>query len=130
MLGCVFPGMALVILGAPAPGGNDLSPVGVAGVLLVGVSIIALAIYQLRLLGEEGQTWGKKKMNVRIVMNDTGELPGLGRILGMRIIVNAIPGALPCIGPIYRLADILCIFREDRRCLHDHIAGTKVVQVI
>jgi uncharacterized RDD family membrane protein YckC len=48
----------------------------------------------------------------------------------LRIIVNGIPGALPCIGPFYSLADILCIFREDRRCLHDHIAGTKVVQVI
>ena len=29
--------------------------------------------------------------------------------------------------PFYRLVDILFIFREDRRCLHDLIAGTQVV---
>ena len=105
-----------------------MSTLGAIGAFLAFVAVIALAIYQLWLLGQEGQTWGKKRMSIRIVMNDTGELPGLGRILGLRIIVNGLLGAIPCVGGIYTLADALFIFTEDRRCLHDHIAGTKVVE--
>jgi uncharacterized RDD family membrane protein YckC len=30
--------------------------------------------------------------------------------------------------PFYGLVDVLFIFREDKRCIHDLIAGTHVVQ--
>jgi hypothetical protein len=29
---------------------------------------------------------------------------------------------------LFHLVDALYIFREDQRCLHDHIAGTRVVR--
>lgn len=34
---------------------------------------------------------------------------------------------IPLIGPILNLVSILFVFRENRRCVHDHIAGTVVV---
>jgi uncharacterized RDD family membrane protein YckC len=36
---------------------------------------------------------------------------------------------IPVIGGLLGLANIGFIFRKDRRCLHDIIAGTKVVQL-
>jgi uncharacterized RDD family membrane protein YckC len=36
-------------------------------------------------------------------------------------------GSVPFIGMLFRLADSVMIFGEDRRCLHDQIAGTKVI---
>ena len=37
-------------------------------------------------------------------------------------------GMLLFFGAIFALVDILMIFREGNRCLHDDIAGTMVVQ--
>lgn len=34
---------------------------------------------------------------------------------------------IPAIGQLFAVIDTLCIFWEDRRCIHDLIAGTKVV---
>ena len=59
---------------------------------------------------------------------DTGEIPGLGKTLGLRMFVNNLIGNVPFVGPFYTLADILFIFGEERRCLHDHLASTKVVE--
>ena len=36
--------------------------------------------------------------------------------------------AIPKVGGVLALADILFVFRDDRRCLHDQIAGTRVVE--
>ena len=30
--------------------------------------------------------------------------------------------------PLFGIVDVLFIFREDRRCIHDMIAGTRVIQ--
>jgi hypothetical protein len=38
-----------------------------------------------------------------------------------------IVSAVPVVGPVLVLADALWIFRADRRCLHDRIADTVVV---
>ena len=42
--------------------------------------------------------------------------------------VPKVMGAVPYLGMIFHLVDSLFIFREDRRCLHDRIAGTRVVR--
>jgi uncharacterized RDD family membrane protein YckC len=78
------------------------------------------------LLHAHGQTLGKRVVGTRIVRTD-GARAGLPRILGLRILAPALLGAVPYAGAVFGLANILFIFREDRRCLHDHIAGTVVV---
>jgi uncharacterized RDD family membrane protein YckC len=128
---CMLPGMALLLM-MPSGDAQSSASTGLAlfGILLVAVGGIGLLIYQLRLLAREGQTWGKMKMSIRIVRHDSGEIPGLGRTLGLRMFVNGLIGSIPLLGPIYSLTDILFIFGEERRCLHDHLAGTKVVEAV
>jgi uncharacterized RDD family membrane protein YckC len=124
---CGAPGFLLVVAGV-SQGGPANAGLARLGLMLILVAIVGLIIYQIRLLAREGQTWGKKMMKVRIVLYETGEIPHLGRTLGLRIFVNSLIGMVPCLGSIYSLADPLFIFGNERRCLHDLIAGTKVVE--
>ncbi len=88
------------------------------------LGLAGLAAYQIYLLSNFGQTIGKQMMNIRIVKMDTGENGGFMTNVGMRAVVNGIIGIIP----FYSLIDILFIFREDRRRIHDMIAGTKVIE--
>ena len=95
--------------------------------VLGGLYFLAFAIFQIYLLSTRGQTLGKRWMKVRIVKLD-GSSPGFVGAVLLRAIVNGIISAIPYLGGIYGLVDILFIFREDRRCIHDLIAGTRVVK--
>ncbi len=93
--------------------------VGILGVL----AFIALSVIQIYLLTAAGQTIGKRWLNVRIVKVSTGENGGFVPNVLLRVVVNSILSAVPLYAPV----DALFIFREDRRCLHDLIAGTRVI---
>lgn len=79
------------------------------------------------LLAREGQTVGKKLMGLRIVRSD-GSRATLARLAGLRYGVTFLITAVPLVGGLYSLVDVLLIFRESRKCLHDNIADTIVVQ--
>jgi uncharacterized RDD family membrane protein YckC len=81
------------------------------------------------LLAKRGQTIGKLAAGTRIVDFNTGELVPLIPLLLKRNVVIQILGAVPFVGGFVSLADVLMIFRSNRRCLHDDIAGTKVIKV-
>ena len=84
---------------------------------------VAILVFQMYLLSKDGQTIGKKVMDTRIVKVDTGENGGFVTNVLVRTILNGLIGIIP----LYGLIDILFIFRGDKRCIHDLIAGTKVV---
>ena len=107
---------------APAPGGG--MPAMAMG--LAGLYFLALGIFQIYRLSTRGQTLGKGWMKIKIVKVD-GSAPGFVGAFLLRVFVNAIPSAIPYIGGIYGLVDTLMIFRQDQRCIHDMIAGTRVV---
>ena len=69
-----------------------------------------------------GQTWGKRLLKLRIV-DMQGRKPGFLRLILLRYGTGRVLGLIP----FYALVDILFIFADDRRCLHDLIAGTRVV---
>ncbi len=79
-------------------------------------------------LANSGQTVGKKIMSVRIVAVQDGKILPLGKVVGLRYLPVWIVGAIPLIGGLFGLINALFIFREDRRCIHDLIAGTHVVR--
>jgi uncharacterized RDD family membrane protein YckC len=77
-------------------------------------------------LANQGQTWGKKLLKMKIV-DLSGNLPDFGRLLLLRYGIGAVISIVPVLGSFYWIVDALFIFRGDRRCIHDLLAGTRVV---
>ena len=48
-------------------------------------------------------------------------------MIGLRYLPTAVVTQIPLIGSILGITDILFIFGQERRCVHDLIAGTKVI---
>jgi uncharacterized RDD family membrane protein YckC len=99
--------------------------------LLAAALTIGITALQWYLIVKRGQTVGKMAAGTRIAMLD-GSRPGFVNALALRTwpvwAFSLLAGALPALG-VATLIDVLLIFRADRRCLHDLIAGTKVVRV-
>ncbi|WP_146446940.1 RDD family protein [Vibrio cyclitrophicus] len=97
---------------------------------------VALTVYgwvvyflcQGYLLHKKGQTIGKNLMDIAIVDME-GKQISLLNIVGKRIIPMVAIAYIPFIGPFIPTLDYLFVFRKDKRCLHDLIAGTQVVIV-
>ncbi|UPR54238.1 RDD family protein [Vibrio cyclitrophicus] len=80
------------------------------------------------LLQKKGQTIGKNVMEIAIVDMD-GKQIGLFNIVIKRILPMSIFVYIPVIGQFISILNYLFVFRKNRRCLHDLIAGTQVVSV-
>ena len=81
------------------------------------------------LLVRQGQTIGKLALGMRTVDAIGGRVPGFSRIALLRF---GLPYALmivPIGGMIFAFVDCLMIFGSERRCVHDYMAGTRVVLV-
>jgi uncharacterized RDD family membrane protein YckC len=92
-------------------------------------SILGLAVFlglNGYFLAKNGQTIGKKIVKTRIVNLD-GELCPFAKMFLLRYLVVWVIAQIPFIGGIFCLVDALVIFGKDKRCIHDYIAGTKVV---
>jgi uncharacterized RDD family membrane protein YckC len=129
---CLIDGLAAIVLLLPAIAaaffaGEDstLSTMAIGLVAASGIAFIGFALYQLVMVVREGQSLGKRMMNIRIVNYDDGLVPSAGRLLGLRYIVNSFLGQFI---PLYAFIDVMLIFGGERRCIHDYIAGTKVVE--
>lgn len=102
---------------------------GIFSAFLVALALaLGLFVVQCWFLSIDGQTIGKKPMNIRIVEVDTERNGGFVRNVVLRWIVNGLIASIPYVGGFYALVDILFIFRADKRCIHDFIAGTHVVK--
>jgi uncharacterized RDD family membrane protein YckC len=82
-------------------------------------------ILQWILLSLRGQTLGKIAMGVQIVDQLDGSNPGFFKAVVLRLLVRRLLSIIP----LFALIDVLFILGEDRRCIHDLIAGTKVVAI-
>jgi uncharacterized RDD family membrane protein YckC len=89
---------------------------------------LLLGAAQFWLLARRGQTFGKFVMNIRVVRTKDLRNGGFSTNVLERAVVGALLSMIPWLGPAYAVADLLFIFRHDRRCLHDLIAGTYVVK--
>lgn len=78
-------------------------------------------------LHQSGQTIGKKLIGIKTTMT-TGEKPNLGVLIGLRFVPIQLVTLIPVVGSFLPLIDDLFIFGESKRCIHDYIAGTKVVR--
>lgn len=96
-------------------------------VVLVVLSMFFLATNGY-LLVKRGQTVGKLIMKTQIVSDENEMLP-LSKIFLARYFVFWFLSVLPVVGGLLSLANALMIFRGNRKCLHDELAGTKVVML-
>jgi uncharacterized RDD family membrane protein YckC len=116
--------------GTPPPWLVDSMRSGVNIVLQLGIAVAGFAIFVLIQgypLARYGQTWAKRWLGIRIVDLE-GRKPEFVRLVLLRYGVGQVAGLVPCLGALYGLTDCLFIFRDDYRCVHDLIAGTRVVQ--
>lgn len=79
--------------------------------------IVSYWLLNLWPLARHGQTLGKNIAHIRILTLDNKHA-GLGTLFFLRFLVPFL--ILP--------VDALSIFRKDRRCIHDQLAKTKVVE--
>ncbi len=110
--------IALVIISIMGADPNDQSSDWVFWVILF--ILFAIQAYYLTV---EGQSLGKRWLKIRIVDAETQRVGGFSKNVLVRSVLNFILSFVP----VYGLVDVLFIFREDRRCVHDLMAGTIVV---
>ncbi|MBT3222835.1 MAG: hypothetical protein HN348_27475 [Proteobacteria bacterium] len=94
---------------------------------LVGVLFMALLFFQWWLIAVTGQTIGKRLVGIKIVWRRSPEAR-LGFLRGV-ILRNWVSTLLFCC--VYlRVIDFIFILGRQRRCLHDFIANTKVIDLV
>lgn len=89
--------------------------------------LVFLAI-QGYLLANYGQTVGKRVVGTQIRGNDD-RLLSLSELLLKRYLPLWLLSALPHVGSIIGIINALAIFRSNHKCLHDDLAGTKVIKL-
>ncbi|MBN9118566.1 MAG: RDD family protein [Planctomycetes bacterium] len=98
------------------------------GLVVVALSVIAFAALQVALLATRGQHVGKWVLGL-VIVRDDGTRAGFVHAFLLRDGINILIGVLPGIGTVYKLLDDCFIFSADQKCLHDRIAGTRVVRL-
>ena len=101
-------------------------PFGVT-VISQAVWFLAFSVINFRLLEKRGQTIGKWCVGVAIVGLDGGKKSAV-HLLVHRFVPALLFPEVPFVGLLFGLVDTLAIFGRERRCIHDRIAGTKVIE--
>jgi uncharacterized RDD family membrane protein YckC len=120
MLGAA-PGFVVMI--ATIDGNDELSTLGIF-VMLGGMLIVGIVNWVM--ITNTGQSIAKRMLGMQIIKVDSGELPGFVHGVVLR---SWVPVAINQFCNLFSLVDALWIFGEERRCLHDLIAQTVVIDV-
>jgi uncharacterized RDD family membrane protein YckC len=111
-----------------APGGTlgrgrPLEPMlvlSLEGALMLAM-LVVWVLYEGLMLRRDGQTLGKKALQLKVVSAEGGPL-SQGQAFG-RAAMRQLLGFVPCLG----LINYLTAFGEQRTCIHDMAARTRVV---
>nr|WP_240916857.1 RDD family protein [Pseudoalteromonas sp. Z1A8] len=96
---------------------------------LLGYGILSTLVLHGYLMYQRGQTIGKSLMSIRIENLD-GTQASFTTIYFKRMLSMQLLSLVPSVGQfIAGFVNPLFIFGKDKRCLHDHFAGTKVSYV-
>ncbi len=112
---------------------NDVFDASDAALPLLIAPYALWQVLQLYLLWRSGQSVGKRLLGLQVVDILGEEKPGNRLLLRglLPLLVYWVLSAASCgLLPLPALIlDSLFIFRKDRRCLHDLVAGTRVVRI-
>jgi uncharacterized RDD family membrane protein YckC len=107
--------------------GSESRGVGLAIAVMIGLAgLVIWSWFTIRYVRANGQSIAKRMLGIKVVRSN-GEPASLGRIFLLRNLVNAVIGAIPFVGIVYGIVDVLFIFSDTRQCLHDKIADTIVI---
>lgn len=122
-----IPGVLLMYMMGGDFSGEDETQMIVDIYMYSAVFLLIFFVINGVMLYKHGQTIAKRLLNIRIVRAD-GSRVGAGRMFGLRIVLIQLLYQVPLVGFVFMLVNILFIFREDQRCVHDLIADTKVIE--
>ncbi len=94
----------------------------------LGWSVAVMIVVHGYTLINYSQSIGKYFLNIRIEDME-GNRSTFTNILAARFMPITVLTMIPLIGFVIYLVDIFLIFRTDKRCLHDLIAGTRVCRL-
>jgi uncharacterized RDD family membrane protein YckC len=96
--------------------------------------VVCLALLGINayLVNKNGQSIGKKMLGIKVVRRD-GSRATLARIFFLRNVLNSVIQyaaslLMPILSSLYVLTDLLFIFGNARRCVHDYLADTIVIK--
>lgn len=118
-LAAAVPGIVLLVV---------LSDESVAAWVTIALPILGLGVYQMILVAGTGQSLAKRWLKMKIVKIDGSDVDFVSGVI-LRSWVMAGLGMIPFIGNFIGIIDAVMIFGDDRRCLHDKIASTKVIDL-
>ncbi|HEY4260389.1 MAG TPA: RDD family protein [Schlesneria sp.] len=125
----VAPGVGLNVAAVvTAQDQNEPPLLFLIGVPLIGLGALIGFAVQVYFLSKSSQSIGKYFMKLQILDYATNKPADLIKTLLLRTFVNGLIGLFTC-APLYFIVDSLFIFNDERRCLHDQIAGTYVVEI-
>lgn len=87
--------------------------------------VVFLAV-QGYLLFNRQQTIGKWLLNMKIIGMEKDDVPA-SKLYGMRYLLMHVLSQIPVLN-LVMIVDPLLIFRKNKRCLHDQLAGTQVIE--
>jgi len=90
------------------------------------IAAVIVVVVQIGALAELGKTIGKVSVGIVVVDYESRTAVSAPTLLGTRSFVPTLLSIVTA--GVFGLADNLAILREDRRCLHDHMADTIVVK--
>lgn len=140
---CMFPGCSIMsqrllaqnpeIAEGKFPKLDEIDLAGLSSaVTWVWVGLLAAIALQSMLIAVRGQNLGKLAFGGRVVRSSDGGPAGFVRGAVLRFILPVtiviFLNVIFPLGFVFLLVDYCFIFRDDQRCLHDLIAGTKVVR--
>jgi uncharacterized RDD family membrane protein YckC len=97
-------------------------------IALAALSFVCFLVIHGYFLKTKGQTIGKLLTGIRIADLD-GNLPEFSKVVLLRYLPVSLVALVPVVGPYLSLVDVVFIFGSERRCIHDMLAGTKVVKM-
>jgi uncharacterized RDD family membrane protein YckC len=99
----------------------------ILSILVMSLMALAFHIYQWYLISTSGQSLAKRWLGIMIVRMDGSPCGFVNGVL-LRSWVMILVANIPVAGLIlFYFVDPLMILGDERRCLHDHIASTRVV---
>jgi uncharacterized RDD family membrane protein YckC len=105
---------------------NDVAITETAMITIFG--LVMFFVVHGYLLATRGQTVGKLLVKTRIVDYHSNQILPFGKLIALRYIPIWVISMIPYVS-FLGLVNVLFIFGQDRRCVHDYIAGTKVIDV-